>query len=603
MSRKLKNILMIVLLVILIITNGLTVYFSSRSNSNLNNNQNLMEQPPSMKQNEDSNSTSKDDTSNDGFNQQFSNENKENNSQNNTQSDGTTNNQPPEKPSGEDDKTFPNQNGESAPEINSPNSTNISNTYFILFVIQSLAITLIIMYLLMFKFNKKTLKETFISSDKIIIYGLSTIIITSSLTYLDNYVAKNMLISSSNSNNSTLNNNVTYSSTKEITENTKLNSGKYISIKGDENVILASGDISATLKNISVSKTGDSSSGDDTSFYGINSAIIAKSGANLQLENLDIVTNATGANGVFSYGGNATTNNNSNDGTVVTISNSTIKTKKDNSGGIMTTGGGITKAYNLTINTSGISSAAIRTDRGGGTVTVDGGTYTTTGNGSPFVYSTANVKVKNATLKSNTSEGIVVEGKNSVTLEECTLTSNNTELNGLSTTYKNIFLYQSMSGDASNGNSTFTAKDSNITTSKGDTFYVTNTTATISLNNNTIKNNDSTGNFLRIQKDSWGKSGDNGGEVKLNLTSQQVEGNIVVDELSTLSITLENNSSYEGIISAENKAKSISLKLDKNSHIKLTGNSYIISLSNEASDNSNIDFNGYKLYVDGTAIN
>lgn len=226
MSRKLKNILMIVLLVILIITNGLTIYFSSRSNSNLNNNQNLMEQPPSMKQNEDSNYTSKDDTFNDEFNQQFSNENKENNSQNNTQSDGATNNQPPEKPSGEDDKTFPNQNGENAPEINFLNSTNISNTYFILFVIQSLAITLIIIYLLMSKFNKKTLKETFISSDKIIIYGLSTIIITSSLTYLDNYIAKNMLILSSNSNNSTLNNNVTYSSTKEIIENTKLNSGK-----------------------------------------------------------------------------------------------------------------------------------------------------------------------------------------------------------------------------------------------------------------------------------------------------------------------------------------------------------------------------------------
>lgn len=78
------------------------------------------------------------------------------------------------------------------------------------------------------------------------------------------------------------------------------------STKSDENVILASGDIFATLKNISVSKTGDSSSGDNTSFYGINSAIIAKSGANLQLENLDIVTNATGANGVFSCGVDAT---------------------------------------------------------------------------------------------------------------------------------------------------------------------------------------------------------------------------------------------------------------------------------------------------------
>ena len=64
----------------------------------------------------------------------------------------------------------------------------------------------------------------------------------------------------------------------------------------------------------------------------------------------------------------------------------------------MTTGGGTTNAYNLTINTSGVSSAAIRTDRGGGIVNVDGGTYTTTGSGSPSIYSTAEVTVKNATL-------------------------------------------------------------------------------------------------------------------------------------------------------------------------------------------------------------
>lgn len=64
------------------------------------------------------------------------------------------------------------------------------------------------------------------------------------------------------------------------------------------------------------------------------------------------------------------------------------------------------------------------------------------------------------------------------------------------------FLYQSMSGDASNGNATFTAKNSKITTNNGDTFYITNTTATINLTNNTIVNNDSTGNFLRAQKDS-----------------------------------------------------------------------------------------------------
>lgn len=320
------------------------------------------------------------------------------------------------------------------------------------------------------------------------------------------------------------------------------------------------------------------------------------------MKNISVKTNATGANGVFSYGGSTTTNNSSSDGTTITISDSSITTLKDNSGGIMTTGGGNMNAYNLTINTSGTSSAAIRTDRGGGNVTVEGGTYTTNGQGSPAIYSTANIKVSNAKLISNASEGIVIEGKNSVTIEDTELTDSNTKLNGKSTTYKNVFLYQSMSGDAANGNSEFTAKNSKIITNKGDSFYVTNTTAIINLINNTIVNNDTEGNFLRIKSDSWGNSGSNGGDVTLNLSSQKVSGNIVVDSISTLDITM-NNSYFEGIINKENSAKKINLKIDENSTIKLTGDSYVTSFTNDDSTNSNIDFNGYKLYVNGTSIN
>lgn len=343
--------------------------------------------------------------------------------------------------------------------------------------------------------------------------------------------------------------------------------------------------------------------GDSTSFYGNNSAVLAKDKATLTLDNLTITTNADGANGVFSYGGSATTNNSKSDGTTVNISNSKITTTGDNAGGIMTTGGGIMNANNLTINTSGTSSAAIRTDRGGGEVIVDGGTYITKGQGSPTIYSTANVSVKNAILTATASEGIVIEGKNSVTIDNCDLTDTNNKLNGNSTTYKNIFLYQSMSGDVATGNATFTAANSNIITNKGDTLYVTNTTATINLTNNKITNNDITGNFLRIQKDSWGNTGSNGGDVTLNLTNQKVTGNIVVDSISKLTMTLKTSSSYEGAINSDNSAKEINLTLDKSSTIKLTKDSYVTSLENEDTENSNIDFNGYKLYVNGKAIN
>lgn len=269
----------------------------------------------------------------------------------------------------------------------------------------------------------------------------------------------------------------------------------------------------------------------------------------------------------------------------------------------MTTGGGNMEAYNLDITTYGISSAAIRTDRGGGNVTVDGGNYNTKGQGSPSIYSTADISVKNATLVSEASEGVVIEGKNSVTLANCELTDTNNKLNGKSTTYKNIFLYQSMSGDAADGSAEFTAKNNKIIINKGDTLYVTNTKASIYLYNNEIVNNDSEGNFLRIKADSWGNSEKNGGDVTLTLENQKVYGNIAVDSISTLDTSFINESYFEGKINSENTAKSITLKLDSTSKIKLTGDSFITSFENANSSNSNIDFNGFKLYVNGSAIN
>lgn len=396
---------------------------------------------------------------------------------------------------------------------------------------------------------------------------------------------------------------VSYSAVKKISKNTTLKKGTYTSKTADQNAIWTTGNITAKLSNLTVKKTGDSDGGDSTSFYGTNSGILASDGVNLTLNNINVTTNAKGANGVFCYGGSATTNNSTSDGTTVTIKNSKITTKADNSGGIMTTGGGTMNAYNLTVKTAGTSSAAIRTDRGGGTVKVNKGTYTTTGKGSPAVYSTADVTVSNATLKATASEGIVIEGKNKVTLKNCTLTDNNTTLNGQSTTYKNIFLYQSMSGDAASGSASFKATGSKITTKKGDTFYITNTSAKISLTNNTITNTDSTGNFLRAQADSWGNSGSNGGDVTLTMSKQKASGNIVIDSISTLDMTMKNNSSYKGTINGSNEAKSIALTLDKSSKITLTGDSYVTSFTDADSSYSNINFNGFKLYVNGTAIN
>ena len=519
-------------------------------------------------------------------------------------------NTPPDKPEGDimdsNDSTSDNklnmEPGNAPMEMPNEQTCQITWEFYLVFGVISLGISLIICLMVMTGCYRISLKELFTNIDKVIILVLTLIILTTIFTYSLGLITNKFFLSS-NDNKITMNdNNVSYSAKYETLKDDDLSDETYESNTKDENTILVNGDVDVNMNNITVNKSGDSDGGDNTSFYGINSAILAKSGAIVIIKNSTINTNATGANGVFSYGGSATTNNSSNDGTTVTISDSTITTTKDNSGGIMTTGGGIMNAYNLIINTSGISSAAIRTDRGGGKVNVDGGTYTTTGQGSPIIYSTADIIVSNAKLIAKASEGVVIEGKNSVTLNNVTLTDTNNKLNGKSTTYKNIFLYQSMSGDASNGTSSFTSKNSKITTNKGDTFYVTNTTAVINLENNTITNNDKSGAFLRIKKDSWGNSGSNGGNVTLKATNQLINGDIVIDSISTLTMNLK-NSNFTGKINKSNNAKSIDLNIDKDTKIKLTGNSYVTSFTNEDASNSNIDFNGYKLYVKGKAIN
>ena len=611
MKRSLKNIIMIVLVVLMCGSIIFTMNYAKShvTSSNEMPNANGGGTPPEMPSNNSNDEmTNPDDNSS-------SEERKEPPTNNGEKPDNSSNmGEPPAKPDGDDNNApsdMPGNNGNNSeggmPSGNAPmmdSSASISSVYYVIFAIEGLVISCIVMYLIMSCFNKKTFKETFANKDKVMINILSVIILTSVCTYLSAKISNNLLTNSTPNQSAGQNNSsINYSSQKEITEDSEINEGSYSSTNKDENAIMINGDVDVNISNVTINKTGDSDGGDNTSFYGTNSALLAKSGANVTIKNITVTTDATGANGVFSYGGSATTNNSNSDNTTVTISDSKIVTKKDNSGGIMITGGGIMKAYNLDIETSGTSSAAIRTDRGGGTVTVDGGTYKTTGQGSPTIYSTADITVSNATLTSQASEGIVIEGKNSVTINSSTLTDTNNKLNGKSTTYKNIFLYQSMSGDAASGNSIFTANNSKIVTNKGDTFYITNTSSTINLTNNEIINNDNSGNFLRAQADSWGTSGSNGGDVTLNITNQKAIGNIVIDKVSTLVFNMKKNSYYEGTINKDNSAKSIKLNIDSTSKIKLTGDSYVTEFTNSDSTNSNIDFNGYKLYVNGVSIN
>ena len=386
---------------------------------------------------------------------------------------------------------------------------------------------------------------------------------------------------------------------KNITDNQTLN-GTYETSNSDESVIKVSDGGNANIDGATINKSGgDSSNTENSEFYGVNAGVLTTKGSTTTIKNSNITTNAKGANAVFATGENAK----------VYVSNTKITTTgQSSSRGLDATYGGYIEADNVTITTQGGSCATLATDRGEGTVIAKNSKLETNGSGSPIIYSTGDISISNTTGTSNGSQMVVIEGKNSATVENSTLICSGKGNRG-DTDHCGVMIYQSMSGDASEGTGTFTAKDSSLTISENSNYYktapmffITNTDAIINLTNTKLSYGS---NILISNKGTseWGKSGSNGGNLTLNATKQELTGNIEVDSISSFTMNLTENSSYTGTINSANSAKSITLKIDSTSKITLTGDSYVTSLEDSDSSYSNINFNGYKLYVNGTAIN
>lgn len=560
---------------------------SNNNNSNIakDNNQNVMTPPDKPDSNNKNNIDPKETPSSDA--------NMENTPQ-----------QPPQMPGGN------NQNQDQTPPnmLYDKKITNTSSmTYCIIFGIESLLISMLIMYLIMSKFNKKTFKQTFKTSEKLIIYILSTVMLTSALTYLDitiydKYFQNNNepLNIENNMNNftNTLSSDATAANTIDNADKTL--EAEYETSNVDESIILVKNGGNLTLQNATVTKTsGDSSNTENSEFYGINAGILVVNNSTSTIKNTKISTNAKGSNAVFSTGTNSK----------IYISDSTIATTGSSSArGLDATYGGYIEADNVTITTQGASCAALATDRGEGTIITKNSTLETNGTGSPVVYSTGDISISNTKGVANGSQMVVIEGKNKATITNSTLEAS-AKGNRDDVDQAGIMIYQSMSGDATEGTGNLSATDSTLSIQSDSAYYksapmffITNTTAIINLENTKLNYGS---NILISAKGTseWGNTTSNGGQLTFNATNQTLTGNIELDTLSTLTLNLKDNSTYKGIINKENTAKNITLKLDETSKITLTGNSYITSLENADSSNSNIDFNGYKLYVNGTAIN
>jgi hypothetical protein len=362
----------------------------------------------------------------------------------------------------------------------------------------------------------------------------------------------------------------------------------YTSTTADNPAIKVGPGGSLTLTNSKVTKSGSTSSTENSGFYGFNSGVLASSSSatnsyvgssasSLTMTDSTITTGATGANGAFAFGERAT----------VTLDHVTIVTTGDsNSRGVDATYGGTVNISNSKISTIGGSSAALATDRyenySAPKINATNVEGTTAGAGSPGIYSTGTFTVTDSKLSATGSEAAVIEGLNSITL-------NNSNISGVKKW--GVMIYQSMSGDSSKGTGTFNMTGGTLTNnSSGPLFFICNTKAVITLDGATLTN--ATNTLLKAStaaaandsnvNSSWGTKG---GTVTFTASNQTLEGDILLMESSSsIDLTLSSSSTLTGGINTNNKGTA-TLVLDSTSKWTATTNSYLetMTLSNISS--------------------
>ena len=404
--------------------------------------------------------------------------------------------------------------------------------------------------------------------------------------------------------------------------------GLYHTETGDENAVLVENAGILKLADSLINKTGDTqTTGDDADFYGVNSAVLVNSDGQAEITNVEIETNSKGSNGIFvtngassgdsaqggapDAGGQAPDSQGSSESASgsaeATIKNVKITTHSDKSRGLDATYAGKITAENVIINTDGQSCAALATDRGEGEVSVTNSEINTgvskqSGRGSPLIYSTGEITVENTKGTAYVSQIACIEGKNSISLSNCDLTGygeGNRQDGSEYVDLGGVFIYQSMSGDADVGTSTFNATNSNLKISEDSSvyseapmFHITNTACVINLENTALSFGSNI--FLEASgQNQWGTTGSNGGSVELNTNNEDINGNVIVDSISSLTWNMQ-NTKFSGAI---NSTGTTDVVIDSGSTWTLTGDSNVSSLEL----NGNIEYGDYTLTVDGVS--
>jgi hypothetical protein len=355
----------------------------------------------------------------------------------------------------------------------------------------------------------------------------------------------------------------------------------------DQSAIYVSNSGKLTMANGTVTTSGNTTSQDNSSLHGLNAAVLAAGGSSINLTDSSVITSGTGADAAFVTDARS----------AMTLANVIIQTGADGAHGVMATNGGSLTLTDVDITTTGGSSGAIAGGQDGGTIKITGGKVITSGQNSPDLYSTGAISVAGGTLSATASEAAVIEGGSSITLTKTSLFSTMRSWG--------VLIYQSTPGGAQAAPGAFSMTGGSLSydAASAPLFYVTNTSAVISLKETILSSASMI--LLQAAAGNWGTSGSNGGTVIFTADSQDLNGDLVADSLSSISLTLKQDSTLTGTINGTHTAKSILLTMDGTTTWDVTGDSTLTCLTDPGeiydTDVANITGHGHTVYYDASA--
>lgn len=353
----------------------------------------------------------------------------------------------------------------------------------------------------------------------------------------------------------------------------------YSSSTTDANAVKVSGGVLNITDCTLMKDGGDSSNPDGSSFYGLNSAVLASKEGTININGGFISTNAIGANGIVAYGG------------TVNVSNVSISCENRLSRGIHATGKGTINAHDLNITTQGANSSVIALDRGGGSVNVFGGNYTCAGRDCAVLYSTGELTVNGILGSSVQGEMGVIEGNNYIAINNSDLTS------GADLTSRGLMILQSGSGDAGDGlNGIITVAGGSLTMTNQYApliEIVTNVTGKVTLDG--VKIRVPSGTLMMVDYNKRWRTYGATGVLVLSGKGTNYNGNIVVDNYSAAKVTVNEGVVWEGAYDNADSAKETTLEINGGTW-RLTADSHVDNIT--VRNGGQIDENGYKLTCD-----